>query len=260
VSIHFNSPKHRVSGPNPDRTQKLSSLLPMLRRRRTASRGFPARVRNCDTVSHTITSIIKFKYERAFSGEIFPTLRCGRGDGPLVAFPLPPISSLSVRYIGHRAVYLFRTYTCHITTSLLTNHHLRCGQRLEYSNASTPPVNTFHLSTRISPSPSLFALHPYLTPTLTRYIPYFPAHFYSTPSCHFWDLSLIFYFTHTPYYPDFRPIILSTSAEFCSSTAPQRNQYFLPSEFTGRCLCRSTDGRISKLATYVPERHTYNIV
>jgi hypothetical protein len=106
-------------------------------------------------------------------------------------------------------------------------------------------VNTFHLSIRISPSPSLFALHPYLTPT--RHIPYFPPDFYSTPSCHFWDLSLIFYFTRAPYYPDFRPTFLSTSPELRSATASGR-----PSTQGSTCLLHLSSS-ISHKATLSPK-------
>jgi hypothetical protein len=77
-------------------------------------------------------------------------------------------------------------------------------------------VNTFQLSTRISSSPSLFASHPYLTPT--RHIPYFSPDFYSTPLRDSWDHSIIFCFTRTPHIPDFRPTFLSTSPELRSAT------------------------------------------
>ncbi|KAF7339073.1 hypothetical protein MVEN_01983700 [Mycena venus] len=64
----------------------------------------------------------------------------GRID-PLVDFLFFPVSSLSVRYIGHRTVYLSRTYRCHNITLLSTNHH----------NPRGHPHFSLH---RVIPSPS----------------------------------------------------------------------------------------------------------
>jgi hypothetical protein len=99
------------------------------------------------------------------------------GDGLLIAFPLPPISSLSIWYISHRAVYLFCMYTCHNITFSPRNHHLRRSQWLEYSNMSTLPVNTFHLRSEYCPHrvflPCTCTSHPHsIFPTFT----WFPFH------------------------------------------------------------------------------------
>jgi hypothetical protein len=77
-------------------------------------------------------------------------------------------------------------------------------------------VNTFYLSTRILPSPSLFALHPYLTPT--RHIPYFPPNSYSAPLCLFGTTPPLFSFTRTPHIPGDRPIL---------AVYQRRTQFFL---------------------------------
>ncbi|KAJ7849759.1 hypothetical protein B0H13DRAFT_1906036 [Mycena leptocephala] len=57
------------------------------------------------------------------------------GDGPLVDFPLPPISSLSVRYIGHQADYLFPP------NSVLRHHLPRAVRRHVAHPAASSRVN-----------------------------------------------------------------------------------------------------------------------
>jgi hypothetical protein len=100
------------------------------------------------------------------------------GDGPLVDFPLSPISSLSVRYIGHRAVYLFRTYTCQNITLFTPEPPssprpvTRVLYREYVASEDIPPEPQFIAQTEpFRPAPVLYA-HTAYSPISFRFLFY----------------------------------------------------------------------------------------
>ncbi|KAJ7690320.1 hypothetical protein B0H14DRAFT_3906466 [Mycena olivaceomarginata] len=129
----------------------------------------------------------------------------GRGRVmPPKSTPTPNTSYLA------RAHATFASQKCHSrqnSTLLPPNHHLRRPvkrvlHREHVASEHFPPEHQIIALTEFTPfTPSIYALHPYFTPT--RHISDFPPDFYSTHTRHF-ETFLVH--PYTPYQDD-RPIL-----------------------------------------------------